>query len=267
MKTYREILFKNECRGKDLNEAFQHVKIYLKTKWKTEFCKSIEYYMLTYGDQAIKEIETSDLYQSTSSQKFSKFRATMSFKGAVDGFEATEIPTVWDGIWETQNVQNTNYYSSMAVKLRKERGQNLDSFMQTLINSCEQSVEHGEDPVQKLINETPKKISTKSEKNVMYGNLFDLKTSTNLVNHDSPFNGNYNPSNTLIYFLINILKVAPIFAKLAVSIRNLMSNCVDVLICNFIRKTTTKILDAVTLAKLIGFLEGIIFQCIKYLTG
>lgn len=259
LKTYREVLFKNESRGKDLNDAFEHVKIYLKNKWKTEFTKSIEFYSLTYGDTSIREIESPpEPYQSMTSQKFSKFRATMSFKGAVDGFEATEVPTVWDGIWETQNVQNTNYYNSVAVKLRKERGQNLDSFMQTLINSCEQSVEHGEDPVQKLNREATKKFTRKPGNNLMYGNLFDLKTSTGLVNHDSPFNGNYSPSKSFIYLLINVLKVPSIYGRLAVSISNLMSNCMDVFICNFIKKTTTQLLDALTLAKLIGFLEGML---------
>lgn len=264
LKTYR-VLFKNECRGKDLNDAFEHVKSCLKLKWKNDFCKSLEYFILVYGDNTIKEKE--DAAHSTDSQshssnhnKFSsKLKEAISFK-PVDGLEAVEIPTVWDGIWDPEP-SSSSHHSPISTKLRRERGQNLNSFMKTLINSIEQSVEHGEDVVKTSEEDTkPVKQSKKLGKNVLYGNLFDLKTSSALVNHETTVDHSYSPSKSLTVLMTDVIKVPDILVRILASICQLMGTCVDNYICSYIRKTTKKLLDEVKLAKLISLLEGENFE-------
>ena len=48
------------------------------------------------------------------------------------------MPTVWDALVEPQSATGNTIYSSVAQKLRKERGQNLDNFMNVFLQSIEQ---------------------------------------------------------------------------------------------------------------------------------
>lgn len=99
---------------------------------------------------------------------------------------------------------NSTIYNSVAQKLRKERGQNLDAFIHTFMQSIEQSsnTDIGEDVIMM------KEIDSEHERpqppghNSIFGNLFGLGPATAHHNHASfgvrqhPAKG---PSQCLIY--------------------------------------------------------------------
>lgn len=95
-------------------------------------------------------------------------------------------------------------YNSVTQKLRKERGQNLDPFIFSFMQSVEQnaSTDIGEDVI--LIKDS-KNESLKPEppgRNVIFGDLFEIKSSSNIfkyslniINHPVV----RGPSQCLIY--------------------------------------------------------------------
>lgn len=110
----------------------------------------------------------------------------------------------WDGFSESsstasgQSQQNATIYSSMTQKLRKERGQNLDQFMSTFMQSIEQSTDVGEDVFQQSNNRD--KGHAPPGKNLVFGDLFELRSPPNgkekLNYHLHPVRG---PSKCFIY--------------------------------------------------------------------
>lgn len=69
----------------------------------------------------------------------------------------------------------------MTQKLRKERGQNLDAFICTFMQSIEQSTDVGEDVIEM---KEPKMHNTKHPPghNPIFGDLFDTKTIRKKIN-------------------------------------------------------------------------------------
>lgn len=138
---------------------------------------------------------------------------------AVEGAEAA-----WDGFSESssttsssqsqQQQQNSNIYSSVTQKLRKERGQNLDQFMATFMQSVEQSTDVGEDVSQLMttnhLQSQQQKMNRNNQKdkedrgppgrNLVFGDLFELRRPPNgrdaLNYHRHPVRG---PSKCFIY--------------------------------------------------------------------
>lgn len=101
------------------------------------------------------------------------------------------------------NSANTNIYSSVTQKLRKERGQNLDAFVNTFMLSIEQSnsTDIGEDVI--LIKDIDSE-SCRPEppgRNLVFGDLFELKSTFNY--NSLPFvlckPSIYGPTQCLIY--------------------------------------------------------------------
>lgn len=92
----------------------------------------------------------------------------------------------------------------MTQKLRKERGQNLDTFIGTFMQSIEQNsiTDIGEDVI--MIRDVHHAEMLRKEppgQNVVFGDLFELKTITN--NAKLPFvltkPSVYGPTQCLIY--------------------------------------------------------------------
>lgn len=75
----------------------------------------------------------------------------------------------------------------MAQKLRKERGQNLDAFIHTFMQSIEQSsnTDIGEDVImmKEIVSEQHR--PRPPGRNPIFGNLFDLRPATAHHNHAS----------------------------------------------------------------------------------
>lgn len=101
---------------------------------------------------------------------------------------------------------NTTIYTSVTQKLRKERGQNLDTFITTFMQSVEQSTDLGED-VAEQNRDTPKGIAqrkiTPPGRNLVFGDLFEMKKSTTNLHAPTTAsqwsNGIQGPSKCLIY--------------------------------------------------------------------
>lgn len=95
-------------------------------------------------------------------------------------------------------------YSSVTQKLRKERGQNLDPFIYSFMQSVEQnaSTDIGEDVIMiRDINNEPPKPEPPG-RNAVFGDLFEIKSSSkifkyslNIINHPVV----RGPSQCLIY--------------------------------------------------------------------
>ena len=188
----------------ELNEAHEMIKLALNGRWKREFRRTPAYFELIYGKRSIPEggeKKTRSLEQiqkSHSGTRLSKQKAP-----PVEGVEAAA--------WDAENVSaaptssgsqsNANIYSSMTQKLRKERGQNLDQFMVTFMQSIEQTTEVGED-VRDLKNKegNGNKGHQPPGHSFVFGDLFQLDRPPNdkseLNYHLHPAN---RPSKCFIY--------------------------------------------------------------------
>lgn len=99
---------------------------------------------------------------------------------------------------------NNTIYSSVAQKFRKERGQNLDAFIHTFMQSIEQSsnTDIGEDVIMmREIGSEPSRPQPPGL-NPIFGNLFGLKSATIHHNHASygvPLHSARGPSHCLTY--------------------------------------------------------------------
>lgn len=91
----------------------------------------------------------------------------------------------------------------MAQKLRKERGQNLDAFICTFMQSIEQSTDVGEDVIE--MNEakpTEAKPQSPPGESLVFGDLFGMKSAFKQPNREALaeqlrwFQG---PSECLVY--------------------------------------------------------------------
>lgn len=90
----------------------------------------------------------------------------------------------------------------MTQKLRKERGQNLDTFICTFMQSIEQNTDVGEDVIEmKEVKPTDTKPQPPGQ-NLVFGDLFGMKSAFKYPNKDALdeqmrwFQG---PSECLIY--------------------------------------------------------------------
>lgn len=255
-------------RPDDLLEAHRQARRILEAKWRNDFYKSAEYFQLIYGDrecsnfaEAARSFDQAD--GAFHQQKFSsKFKNVISIRsGAVEGLEATEIP-IWDALDHPLG-NSAGYYNSVTVKLRKERGQDLDSFMQSFFHSIEQEADVGEDVAFTQTEEEAKRRHKKrlfkapSEENV-FKNLF------NVPEQSQPHQFTEVPQvkssvDSAIYFLASILNVNDIILKVFTGIVRILPDA-DNIICALIRKFIDTIITPTIAAKLVTELEEKIFD-------
>lgn len=254
-------------RPDDLLEAHRQTRRILEGKWRNDFYKSAEYFQLIYGDR-----ECSNFAKATRSfdypdaafqqQKFSsKLKNVISIRtGAVEGLEATEIP-IWDALDHPLG-HSAGYYNSVAVKLRKERGQDLDSFMQSFFHSIEQEADVGEDVV--AFTQTEEEAKGRQKKRLNHGNVELFKNLFNVPEQLQPYQFTEVPQvkssvDSAIYFLASILNVSDIILKVFTGIVRILPDA-DNFICALIRKFIHTIITPTIAAKLITELEEKIFD-------
>lgn len=124
-----------------------------------------------------------------------------AIRGGATSVEATEVPTVWDAFTDEPSLNRdnpSNIYNSVAQKLRKERGQNLENFVTSFMQSIEPNTDVGEDVI--LMNDS-KNISKKPQprRNFVFGDLFELKYSPKYLNQSIKVHSVRGPSQCLIY--------------------------------------------------------------------
>lgn len=262
LQTYQNMM-KNEKESSiatTLNEAHERIKEKLEEKWRKQFSKTFEYFELIYGTRDIKDNSDKKLPEGgggSGTKLSSKFKEVI--RGAVDGapIEATEAPTVWDALTDSQP-QNNTIYSSVTQKLRKEKGQSLDAFMTTFMHSIEQSPDIGEDVIE--VKSTTKKKYKKPGESVVFGELFDQKAgsknthTTTLLSHSVR-----GPSQCLVYILVKILNAPILLVRLALAFCCVSRKTVDKLIHTAIARLLRVGLKESRLAALINLLREIIF--------
>lgn len=80
---------------------------------------------------------------------------------------------------------NSTIYSTVTQKLRKERGQNLDAFICTFMQSIEQSTDVGEDVIEmKEVKPSGSKPRPPGQ-SLVFGDLFAMKSSFKHPNKDA----------------------------------------------------------------------------------
>ena len=227
---------------------------------------SAEYFQLIYGDresshgsEAAKFADTID--GTISNQKLSlKLKNVMSIRtGTVEGVEATEIP-VWDAL-DHPLIGSSSYYSSMTVKLRKERGQDLDPFMQAFFDSIEQDADLGEDIASTQTEDERNRLRMKlnNHGNVeLYKNLFNIPQKTR-ENQFMVIPLIKSSVDSAIYFFASILNVNKVILRIVNGVLKMLPEA-DHIINQLIRKFVRKTLDEATLAKLINELEEKVFD-------
>lgn len=266
LKFYQSALFQGEGETPDdLFKAHEHARKILEDEWKNDFYKSQEYFQLIYGDR-----ENSNYYDGAkismadaalSHQKFAaKLKNVMTIRtGTVEGVEATEIP-IWDAL--DHPLGNTSYYNSVAVKLRKERGQDLDSFMQSFFHSIEQEADIGEDIASTQTRDEERSKKPKKPNHLgnveLYKNLFNLPDDSKISNLTS-IPCVKTTVESVIYFLASILNVNDILLRLFNGFLRFFPSA-NSIIEELVRKFLHKIINQSILAKLISELEEKIFD-------
>jgi hypothetical protein len=255
----------------DLNESYEQAKMYLEHKWTNNFYKSAEYYKYIYGDRTIFNTTSASSYdekddilssgESISNQKLAaKIRNAMLTKVTV-GIEET------DRIWEAMDASAAtpsspnHYYNSMAVKLRKERGQDLEKFMYSLFESIEQEADLGEDIVEMQIRNERQHDKIKYGNIELYENLFNIpftSTQNDLHIESSPLTIK-TPSQSILYFFTKIINIHDIILRIISFFINYLPDS-DAIICAIIRKIANKLINQAILAHLLKELEEKIFE-------
>lgn len=264
---YQTSLFQSvgsSIKPDNLMQSFEQARQALDTMWKNEFYKSAEYFELTYGakepsamiPEHAQPFEASDA--ATHQPKFStKLRNVMTIK-PVEGLEATEIP-IWDAL--DHPLGHSSYYNSVAVKLRKERGQDLDGFMQAFFNSIEQDTDIGEDIA---TTQTQEEANERLRKKLHPGDVELYKNLFNITGH-SESNGFTtvlsvkSSVDSAIYLLSSILNIPKIFLKFLVGFVRLLPDS-DRIIQGLVTKFLRSIISESILAKLINELEEKVFD-------
>ncbi|XP_055305467.1 uncharacterized protein LOC129570086 isoform X2 [Sitodiplosis mosellana] len=232
-----------------LAEAQEDVKNSLKSKWQRAFHQTPEYFKMVYGSREISdsgESKASDVQSGTPVSRFSS-KLKGAIRGAIDGapLEATEVPTVWDAFTDEPQANSSNLGGNstiytMANKLRKERGQNLDTFICTFMQSIEQSTDVGEDVIEmKEIKPTDVKPHPPGH-SLVFGDLFGIKSygvkQPNKEALAEQMQWLQGPSECLIYILVNILNVSRFIIRLILGLINISKSTVDALLCKGIDK-------------------------------
>lgn len=120
-------------------------------------------------------------------------------RGGATSVEATEVPTVWDAFTdEPPRDSSPNIYSSVTQKLRKERGQNLENFVASFMQSIEPNTDIGEDVILLHSKNVTKKPQPPG-RNFVFGDLFELKYAAKYLNQSLHVHGVRGPSQCLIY--------------------------------------------------------------------
>lgn len=269
LKFYQCQLFQEYNENKkpdDLLKAHAQARKILEEKWKSDFYKSAEYFQLIYGDRESSNnpenatfLDAADY--ATENQKMAlRLKGVMSMRNVVEGLEATEIP-VWDAL--DHPLSNASYYSAMAVKLRKERGQDLDSFIQAFFLSIEQdNLDVGEDVAwtqiedEKIKNRFKVKLKH-AENSEVFKNLFDITASRGQQFSFVPYVK--STIDSAIYFLASILNMNKIVLRLLNGLLRLLPDA-DNIICRLLEKFLAKTLSQPILAKLINELEEKVFD-------
>lgn len=263
LKHYRENLFKGTKSSEvpeKLQDAYNQAKSSLESKWKHGFYKSAEFYKLTYGDRDAfntskpEKEEIAAVGDQISSQKLStKIRNAMAMKAAVDGIEEADIQ-VWDAL-DVAVTNSPSYYNSMAVKLRRERGQDLENFMQALFHSIEQEADLGED-ISAILHAKNVQRNASKQKLEIYQNLFNLPMSS----HPQEFSSFVKtPQQSLLYFLAKIIKIHPILLRIVTGCLQLLPDS-NSLVLMAIRKLSNRLISQEMLARLIKYLQTELFE-------
>lgn len=189
----------NQIPVNTLGEAHEHVKIILQDKWRKEFYRTSEYFKLLYGNRDIdEELETKTIETNTGTVSKLSSKIKGAIRGTVDGTPIVEaIPTVWDAFVEPQ-IQSHTIYSSVAQKLRKEKGQNLDPFMSIFMQSVDQiPADFGEDVIKMKDRKFKLKNSKHPGNNLVFGDLFEMKSQSQSTT--IPIHCVKGPSQCFIY--------------------------------------------------------------------
>lgn len=251
-----------EEKPDDLLKAHDHARRILEAKWKNEFYRSAEYFQLIYGDKEYSYIPDAAKAADVTDAAFhhhklsSKLKSVMSIRtGTVEGLEATEIP-IWDAL--DHPLGHSSYYNSVAVKLRKERGQDLDSFMQSFFHSIEQDADVGEDIASTQTQEEANRRQKKKPNHELYKNLFNV-TGQSRINQFTSVPCVKSSVDSTIYFLASILNVHRVLLRLFNGVVRMLPDG-DNIICELLRKFLFKIIDEPIAAKLINELEEKVFD-------
>lgn len=98
---------------------------------------------------------------------------------------------------------NSTIYNSVTQKLRKERGQNLDAFICTFMQSIEQSsnTDIGEDVIEMRDGKANERKPKPPGRNLVFGDLFGIKNTIKSSNQILAAQQSWihGPSQCLIY--------------------------------------------------------------------
>lgn len=155
---------------------------------------------------------------------------------------------------------NSTIYNSVTQRLRKERGQNLDAFINTFMQSIEQSsnTDVGEDVIEMKDSKLSESKPQPPGRSLVFGDLFGMKSSMKSANITiaSQQRWIHGPSQCLIYIcklyvniptsmrlklpffgfsVVHILNVSRIFVRFVLGMINCLTQpTVDLVLCKCI---------------------------------
>lgn len=275
---YRKKLFQNYSKAiesdknyskvpENLHEALQHSKYILRCKWKEDYCKSPEYFRLIYGAKELN-VHSTDTHDKTrdspqkqstdaNQQKFTSKMKNVMKAETVEGLEATEIP-IFDAL--DFSASPSSYFGPVSVKMRREKGQDLENFMQALFQSIEQDADLGEDIIsmqlkndQMLSGRKPLFVGNVE----LYGNLFNSNDQSKVNQFHSIQSDNH--VDTLLYFLTSVMNLGDFPLRIVKGIFNFFPDS-NKIIYKYLDKSLKKACDQSILASLIAELHEKIFD-------
>ncbi|KAK7792107.1 hypothetical protein R5R35_009644 [Gryllus longicercus] len=152
---------------------------------------------------------------------------------------------------------------SVPLRLRKERGQHLDTFLSTFLTSTEggRGNKNTKFEWKDVATDTPRRIRCLTKG--IYGDNFGVPSNqllfaisgTTVMN--VPIQGIFD---CILYLTVKVFGAPPTFVRLALAIRAMAHNTVNALCWFYLDRKLKKLLVAPRLAHLVRLLQGVIFS-------
>ncbi|KAK7602969.1 hypothetical protein V9T40_002968 [Parthenolecanium corni] len=154
------------------------------------------------------------------------------------------------------------FRKSMVPSLRKERGQNLEQFLQSFINACRTANYEWRD-----VSEKQTKPKNWSENN-LFGDMFNVSfdTTMNMLNNDHKLKCNAEdhhkivPSQLCLYLGFKIYNINAEVTKFLLSLQSVFGGIIDLILVNLSSHFLSNLLTSCNIAYLISLIEWVIFN-------
>ncbi|XP_003240642.1 sorting nexin-14 [Acyrthosiphon pisum] len=149
---------------------------------------------------------------------------------------------------------------SMPMALRKERGQNLESFISIFMASIETKLKQRYE--WKDLSEHPPERKFKIAENPIFGNNLNIikdENQTTLEEISEQIKFPYTPINCIIFFGVHVYNMSNAVVRLILAVQSICGNIVDSIIQRYISLRIVRSITPSKISNLIELLENLLF--------